>query len=87
MGLNIKNERVHALAREAAARTGRSQTSVIEEALRLLLERLGDEDEHAARGKVQRIDVILQDIDARLSDQDREMLITDDLYDQSGLPE
>ena len=41
MGLNIKNERVHALAREAARVTGRSQTSVIEEALRRLLDEYG----------------------------------------------
>ena len=33
MSLNIKNERVHALAREAARITGKSQTGVIEEAL------------------------------------------------------
>ncbi|MGH3425128.1 MAG: type II toxin-antitoxin system VapB family antitoxin, partial [Nocardioidaceae bacterium] len=37
MSLNIKNERVHDLAREAAQRTGRTQTSVIEEALAQLL--------------------------------------------------
>ena len=33
MSLNIKNERVHDLAREAAQRTGQSQTRVIEVAL------------------------------------------------------
>ena len=33
MSLNIKNERVHELAREAARRTGMNQTSVIEAAL------------------------------------------------------
>ena len=37
MSLNIKNERVHELAREAARRTGKSQTRVIEEALEKLL--------------------------------------------------
>ena len=30
MGLNIKNERVHELARQAAAVTGKSQTGAIE---------------------------------------------------------
>ena len=33
MGLNIQNERVHALARQAAAATGRTQTGAIELAL------------------------------------------------------
>lgn len=37
MGMNIKNERVHALARRAAEVTGQSQTSAIEQALVLLL--------------------------------------------------
>lgn len=41
MSLNIKNERVHALAREAARVTGKTQTSVIEEALERLLADLG----------------------------------------------
>ena len=33
MALNIKNERVCRLAKEAAERTGRTQVSVLEEAL------------------------------------------------------
>jgi antitoxin VapB len=37
VSLNIKNERVHELARQAAKLTGKSQTSVIEEALRRYL--------------------------------------------------
>lgn len=41
MALNIKNERVHALAREAARMTGGSQTSAIEQALELLLREHG----------------------------------------------
>ena len=46
MGLNIKNERVHRLAREAARVTGRTQTGVIEEALvRLLREYDVDPDQ------------------------------------------
>lgn len=38
MGLSIKNERVDALAREAAALTGLTQTGAIEEALIRLLQ-------------------------------------------------
>jgi len=43
MGLNIKNERVHDLARRAARVTGLSQTSVIEEALVDLLQKYDDD--------------------------------------------
>ena len=41
MSLNIKNEHVHALAREAARVTGKSQTGAIEEALVNLLKARG----------------------------------------------
>ena len=48
MSLNIKNERVHALAREAARVTGKTQTGVIEEALERLLKEYGDDGPVAA---------------------------------------
>jgi antitoxin VapB len=82
MSLNIKNERVHALAREAAERTGHTQTSVIEEALRQLLDRLDDDQ----RIRVEKVEAILADVDRRLTDTDRALLTTDDLYDQRGIP-
>jgi antitoxin VapB len=85
MGLNIKNERVHQLVREAAQRTGLSQTGVIEEALNHYLRDL-DEERTAAR---RRVDEILAVFDARLSDQDRAEMteLMDDLYaDETGLP-
>ena len=82
MSLNIKNERVHALARTAAARTGRSQTSAIEEALRLYLAGL---DEEGSGGRAE-VDRLLAEFDARLTDADREALRTTDLYDENGLP-
>jgi len=85
MGLNIKNERVHQLVREAAQRTGLSQTGVIEEALNHYLRDL-DEERSAAR---RRVDEILAVFDARLSDQDRAEMteLMDDLYaDETGLP-
>ena len=85
MGLNIKNERVHQLVREAAQRTGLPQTSVIEEALNHYLRDL-DEERSAAR---RRVDEILAVFDARLSDQDRAEMteLMDDLYaDETGLP-
>lgn len=84
MSLNIKNERVHDLAREAAQRTGRTQTSVIEEALAQLLEGLQrDEGPEARRAEVRRI---LDDVDRRLTDDDRVRMSTDHLYDEHGAP-
>jgi antitoxin VapB len=85
MSLNIKNERVHQLVREAAQRTGLSQTSVIEEALKHYLRDL-DEQQSATR---RRVDEILAVFDARLTDQDRAEMtkMMDDLYDDgTGLP-
>ena len=84
MSLNIKNERVHQLARDAAARTGLSQTSVIEEALVQYLRRLDDEQ----GAKRRRVDEILADIDARLTDKDRDEMraFAEDMYDDLGLP-
>lgn len=77
MALNIKNERVHALAREVAQRTGRTQTSAIEFALERLLANLGDSSADIARR--QRIEHV-QDL-AVNADLDAE-----DLYDEAGLP-
>lgn len=86
MSLNIKNERVHQLARDAAQRTGMSQTSVIEEALVQFLRRLDDEQD----AKRRRVDEILAVFDARLTDQDRAEMkaFMDDMYDdETGLPQ
>ncbi|HEY5484876.1 MAG TPA: type II toxin-antitoxin system VapB family antitoxin [Propionibacteriaceae bacterium] len=85
MSLNIKNERVHQLVRDAAQRTGLSQTSVVEEALKHYLRDL-DEQQSATR---RRVDEILAVFDARLTDQDRAEMtkMMDDLYDdETGLP-
>lgn len=85
MSLNIKNERVHQLAREAASRTGLSQTSVIETALLAYLRSLADDRD----AKRRRVDEILAVFDARLSDQDRAEMTAfmNDMYDEAtGLP-
>jgi antitoxin VapB len=85
MSLNIKNERVHQLARDAAQRTGLSQTSVIEEALLQYLRRLDDEQQ----AQRHRVDEILATFDARLTDEDRAEMraFMNDLYDdETGLP-
>ena len=84
MSINIKNPRVHELARRAAALTGETQTSVIERALVKLLEEL--EAESSAESRRRRVERILADIDRRLTDADRQALSSDDLYDDAGLP-
>ena len=48
MALNIKNERVCKLAAEAARKMGRTQVSVLEEALAKFLADLSTSEDHAA---------------------------------------
>ena len=76
MSLNIKNERVHELAREAARRTGMNQTSVIEAALEQLLAQLDDE--------AGTIDQLIAGLQGDVGGHGR--LSTDELYDDAGLP-
>ena len=76
MSLNIKNERVHDLAREAARRTGMNQTSVIEAALERLLAQLDDE--------AGTIDQLIAGLQRDVGGHGR--LSTDELYDDAGLP-
>jgi antitoxin VapB len=84
MSLNIKNPRVHALAREAARRFGMSQTSVIEEAL---VRMLATHDEASGAGRQARVEALLADVDRHLTDDQRAALRRhDDLYDGAGLP-
>ena len=49
MGLNIKNERVHELARILSQATGKSMTAVIEEALDEKLRHLQEEEDRENR--------------------------------------
>lgn len=77
MGLNIKNDRVHALAREAARRTGRNQTSAIE----LALERLLADLEHGADDGAR-----LELIHSMQRAATGHAFDTDELYDAEGLP-
>lgn len=87
MALNIKNARVHELAREAARRTGRSQTGAIELALEKLL--ADHEPDAAVVRRQHRIDLVLSEVDAILT-EDLVAGIRDDeaaLYDDAtGLP-
>lgn len=87
MSLNIKNERVHALAREAAHVLRTSQTSAIEEALVQLLARHRAATSPDLADRAQRVAAILADFDERLTDDDRAaMRRHEDLYDDLGLP-
>lgn len=85
MSLNIKNPRVHALAREAAERSGRSQTSVIEVALQEYLERLGPEGEQARLARLRRL---YDDARRTTTDAERDAMHRDvaGLYDEQGMP-
>lgn len=84
MSLNIKNERVHALAREAANRTGQSQTSVVAEALTKLLEDLDRQSKPDERRRIA-LDLAV-DFERRLRELDERELSSDWMYDDRGLP-
>lgn len=88
MGLNIKNERVHALAKRAAQVTGKTQTGAIEEALERLLEAHEVDPEMA--GLQSRVDLVWEVARAYREmpgDADREIRAVEDLFDDaSGMP-
>lgn len=85
MSLNIKNERVHDLVREASRLTGKSQTSVVEDALRAYLERIEREQSRAEKDK--RLYDALARIDARVAARPEDYDFSSDfLYDENGLP-
>lgn len=83
MALNIKNEHVVALAKEAARRTGLSQTSALEKALAQYLAALPEVRDERAR----RVRELVTDFNAGLSDADRSAMRrkADELYDDAGL--
>ena len=81
MGLNIKSETVHRLARQVAEETGTSMTAAIEGALREKLERLRrkrDSEERIAWLKAM-LDELGPPPPGLTSDHS-------DLYDDDGLP-
>jgi antitoxin VapB len=81
MGMNIKSEKAHQLAKQLARETGESMTAVIEQALEEKLIRLGRHQERAAR--LRRINEIVAGLPpvppGVTSDHS-------DLYDEDGLP-
>jgi antitoxin VapB len=88
MGLNIKNQHVHDLARAAAEVTGKSQTGAIEEALERLLEAYGADPQAArAQRKLDMVQEILVDYRRDPGRTTPEIRAIEDLYDDAtGLP-
>lgn len=87
MALNIKNERVCELARRAAAATGRSQVSVIEEALERMLRDHEGHQEPDAAAKAELISAAARRFREELSDEQLAGMDINDLYDaETGLP-
>lgn len=87
MSLNIKNARVHDLAREAARLSGKSQTAVIQEALEKYVAELAGVDDRASRQH--QLDLLFAEIDAiEVTDEDRAATraFMESLYDENGLP-
>ena len=81
MGLNIKSEDVHRLARQLAKRTGKTMTAAIEAALREKIERLDrEQDVEAVVARVMRI---VRESGPPAPDQTSDH---SDLYDDRGLP-
>ena len=92
LGLNIKNDRVCALAKRVAAESGQTQTAAIESALERYLEELLTDTadarrEAAAAERLARIDAFLDTLpppDPKAPSVDEIMA---DLYDhETGLP-
>jgi len=88
VSLNIKNERVHALARQAAQATGRTQTGAIELALEELLRRHGlDPEEARIEAKLDLALKIVAEYNADRGRANSEIRRVEDLYDNAtGLP-
>ena len=87
MSLNIKNERVHALAREAARVTGKTQTGAIEMALEELLAEHSVAEKADRQGRLDRLMAIGRRYRDDPGDPGGEIIEIDDLYDdETGLP-
>jgi antitoxin VapB len=83
MGLNIKNEEAHRLARELANATGESMTVAVSAAIRERLERVRG---NSKKDPVERILEIGRDCAAHLKEPYKSVEHGDLLYDEKGLP-
>lgn len=89
MALNIKNERVHELAREAARRTHTTQVSALEAALEHYLAGLNAGGVvSVVERRLARADEIATQMRDSMADADREAIRADldTMYDEHGLP-
>lgn len=89
MSLNIKNPRVHQLAREAARVSGKTQTGAIEEALEHYLKEYGEDPQRAEKeAKMARIQKMIDEIRQLPPPPAGTWPLTiEDLYDpETGLP-
>jgi antitoxin VapB len=84
MGLNIKNDEVHRLARDVAARTGETMTHAIQTALEEKLQRLTLAQSAERRRRAQRVRAVLASLPAAPASATSRH---DDLYDEAGLPQ
>ncbi len=83
MGLNIKNEEAHRLARELAQATGESMTVAVSEAIRERLERIRG---NSKKDALERILEIGRDCAAHLKEPYKSVDHGELLYDEKGLP-
>ena len=82
MGLKIKNEEVHRLAREVAARTGETMTHAIQTALEERLARIAAGDSKDREERAARVRAILDSLPHYPGATSNH----DDFYDENGLP-
>jgi antitoxin VapB len=81
MGLNIKTEEAHRLAKKIADKTGESITTAVTTALRERLQRIEKDD------RFDEAWAIAQRMAARLNGPGPKMMKVEDLYDEeTGLP-
>lgn len=86
MSTNIKNEQTVELVRQLARRTGVSQTSAVEEAIRAKLAELENERGRDARRAA--VDELLSGLDRSVTTRQRHRIrgAEKELYDAHGLP-
>jgi antitoxin VapB len=83
MGLNIKNEKTHRLAKELARLTGENMTVAVNEAIRERLERVRGK---SGKDLAERLLEIGRDCAAHLKEPYKSIDHGDLLYDEKGLP-
>lgn len=88
MGMNIKDERVHAMAKELAARRGTTVTDAVRQALKAALER---QPSLAVADTIEARKAAIREICARVSARPEwqgrtSKELQDELYDEHGLP-